>query len=327
MNVLVTGGAGYIGSITVRQLLKKGHRVVVIDNLVNGHRQALPAGVDLIVADVGDRKKVSRLLQNEKFDGVIHLAGYIESGESMKRPLEFFENNLAKPLVLLQELIDHQVNKFVFSSTAGVYGDAQDLPIKETCPVRPTSYYSWSKYFFEETIRSARVNGLDSIILRYFNAAGATPDGRLGEDHRPETHLIPLVFETVLGKHSEFVIHGGDYPTPDGTGVRDFIHVLDLAEAHARALEALLAGKNGCHVYNVGTGQGRSVKEVIELVKKVTGEDFPVRIGPRRAGDWPSAYADATKISRELGWQAEHSLEKIIQSAWRWHQSHPDGFG
>lgn len=298
----------------------------MVDSLEKGHPESLPAKVELVKADIGDRSQTDPILAGGSFAGVIHLAGSIESGESMARPVDFFENNLAKATIFLKGLLDYRLNWFVFSSTAGVYGETKDLPLKETAQIQPTSYYGWSKYFFEEVLRSARLHGLESIILRYFNAAGATSDGQLGEDHRPETHLIPLVFKAVLGEKQPFVIHGDDYPTPDGTGVRDFVHVVDLAQAHVLAIEALASGKKGSVVYNVGTGKGHSVKEVVAMVRQVTGRDFPVRIGPRRDGDWPVAFADPTKIKKELGWKPRYGLEEIIKTAWQWYRAHPRGF-
>lgn len=326
MKVLVTGGAGYIGSVTVRRLFKEGHQVTVVDTLEKGHREALPGDIDLVVADIGDRERMKELFSTRAIDGIIHLAAYVESGESMERPLDFFENNLAKSIIFLQEAVAQGVNWLVFSSTAGVYGETGKLPLKETSPIEPTSYYSWSKYFFEEILKSAQVYGLRSIVLRYFNAAGATRDGELGEDKEPATHLIPLVFKTALGKQKEVVIHGDDYPTPDGTGIRDYVHVVDLAEAHILALSALAESKQGFRVYNVGTGKGSSVKEVIEMVGKVTGQDIAVRVGPKRPGDWAAAYADASKIQKELGWEAKYDLEEIMKTDWQWFKTHPYGF-
>jgi UDP-glucose 4-epimerase len=219
-----------------------------------------------------------------------------------------------------------RMNKLIFSSTAGVYGASKKMPLTEASEVTPTSYYAWSKYFLEEIIKASSVYKIKSVILRYFNAAGAALDGSLGEDHEPETHLIPKVIKTALGEKEKFLILGGDYETPDGTAVRDYVHVEDLAKAHILALEKLIDSNFDWEIYNVGTGKGYSVKEVIEVVKKVSGVDFPVEIGARRPGDWAKAYADSSKIKKDLGWQAKYGLQEIIESAFLWHKTHPQGF-
>lgn len=329
MRILVTGGAGYIGSVTVKKLLEQGYAVTVLDSLENGHREAVDARAAFFKIDLRDALKVGGLLSETPFDGVIHFAGYIESGESMSNPLKFFENNFGAGVGFVQQLLAHRINSIIFSSTAGVYGTGNP-PFTETSPINTTSYYSMSKYFFEEALRSAaRAYGLNAAVLRYFNAAGASRDGSLGEGHHPETHLIPLVIKTALGLRDHFDLYGVDYPTADGTAVRDYIHVEDLAEAHILVLNRLLSAKDlGLfEIYNVGTGQGVSNREVIAAVKKVSGRDFPVVEKPRRVGDWEASFADCTKINKELGWQAKYGLPEIIETAYHWHKAHPQGYG
>lgn len=325
MKILVTGGAGYVGSFAIKKLLKEGHKVVVFDNLENGHREVISRlGVKLIKGDLRYQKEIAAAL-DPSFEAVMHFAAFIESGESMEDPLRFFENNTGGGINLLKAMQNLKIQKLIFSSTAGVYGEAEKMPITENSPVKPTSYYCWSKYFLEEVVKSVSVYGIKSVILRYFNAAGAALDGSMGEDHRPETHLIPMVIKTALGQRKKFFIFGDDYPTKDGTCIRDYVHVEDLATAHLLALKKLSEKGFGWEIYNVGIGKGYSVKEVVEMVKKVSGVDFPVEITKRRPGDWAEAYADASKIQKELGWQPKYGLKEIIKSAHQWHKKHPQG--
>ena len=326
MKVLVTGGAGYIGSFIVKKLIEKNHDVVVFDSLENGHQEVIDKlKVKLIKGDLRCEKTITAALDSS-FDAVMHFAAFIESGKSMKDPFRFFKNNTCGGLNLLRAMRNSGIKKLVFSSTAGVYGGTKKMPLTENSPVRPTSYYSWSKYFLEEIIKSSSVYDIKSIILRYFNAAGASLDGSMGEDHHPETHLIPLVIKIALGQRKKFFIFGDDYPTKDGTGVRDYVHVEDLALAHLLALRKLNQTNFDYEIYNVGIGKGYSVKEVVEMVKMVSGVDFPVEITERRPGDWAESYADSSKIKKELGWEPKHGLKEIIESAYKWHKKHPNGW-
>lgn len=326
MRILVTGGAGFIGSITVKKLLIQKHKVTVFDVLENGHKEAVDERAALVVGDLRNLVGLEQLLSKEKFEAVIHFAGYIESGESMKYPLKFFENNFSGGLNLLKLLNSHGPRNIIFSSTAGVYGNGNP-PYTEESPIDTTSYYSMSKYFFERVLESVSItNGFKVVVLRYFNAAGALRDGSLGEDHQPETHLIPLVIKTALGLRSEVPLYGTDYPTPDGTAVRDYIHVEDLAEAHVLSLDKFFVDNPFFGVYNVGTGEGYSNKQVIEAVRKVSGSDFKVIEKERRGGDWASSFADVSKINKELGWKAKYGLSEIVESAYLWHKNHPNGF-
>lgn len=327
--ILVTGGAGYIGSIAVKKLLDEGFPVTVFDSLENGHRAALDRRAVLVEGDLRRPEEVAALFASEVFAGVVHFAGYIESGQSMKDPLRFFNNNFSAGVDLLTAMQERGVKNIIFSSTAGIYGTGLP-PFTEESPVNPTSYYSISKYFFEEALRAvATANGFKVMALRYFNAAGALADGSLGEDHDPETHLIPLVVKTALGLRPELELYGSGYATPDGTAIRDYIHVEDLAEVHVLALKRLLAGRDGpgvFEIYNVGTGQGYSNRQVIEMVKSVAGRDFKVVEKPRREGDWVSSFADCQKIKKELGWTARRGLREIVESAYLWHKNHPKGY-
>lgn len=329
MRILVTGGAGYIGSVTVRRLLDQGFEVTVADNFENGHREAVDSRARLFEGNLKDPQFLDRLLSASSFSGLIHFAGYIESGESMKDPLKFFGNNFCSGVALLETIRRHQIIPVIFSSTAGVYGTGQP-PFTENSPINTTSYYSMSKYFFEQALRAAcQAYGFRAVILRYFNAAGASLDGLLGEAHQPETHLIPLVIQTALGLRPQLDLYGTDYRTKDGTAVRDYIHVEDLADAHVLAIRRLLENKqslNDYEIYNVGTGQGYSIREIIDTVKEVSGEDFKVVERSRRDGDWDSSYADCSKIKAQFSWQAKYGLREIVESAYRWHRSHPKGY-
>lgn len=324
MRVFVTGGTGYIGSFTVRALQAAGHEVVVYDNLSFGHRQAVNA--ELIVGDLADVTLLDRTLARG-FDAVIHLAAFIEAGESMVDAARFFSNNTANTITLLNAITRNGIKQLVFSSTAGVYGNPARLPIKETDPPAPANVYAESKLLVERMLPWYElVYGLRSVALRYFNAAGAALDGSMGQDHEPASHLLSVAIEAAMDRRLPFVLFGDDYPTPDGTCIRDYIHVLDLAAAHVVALD-FLAGGGAFEVFNVGTGRGYSCWELINTLKRISGRDFPVEVGPRRAGDPAALVADSTRLQRELGWEPECSdLDTIVASAWRWHTTHPDGY-
>lgn len=326
MKVLVTGGCGYIGSHTVRSLAAAGHQVMVLDSLVSGHRTALNEKIPLIVGDLCDGQLLNDLFAAEKFDAVVHFAAFIEVGESVRDPLKFYQNNVANTINLLQAMQSHGVRKLVFSSTCAVFGTPDTMPLVETLPCNPASPYARAKYAVEWAMEdSSAAWQLGYTALRYFNAAGAAEDGSIGEDHHPETHLIPNVLKVALGQRDHVSIFGTDYDTPDGTCVRDYIHVDDLAAAHVAALEAIQPGDQ--RVYNTGTGRGASVREVIDIARAVTGHPIPAVEEPRRPGDVPVLYADSSKIQRELGWTPNHTeLRDIIASAWRWHEAHPEGF-
>lgn len=326
MRVLVTGGAGYVGSHTVAALLESGHRVVVYDNLSRGHAAAvLPA--PLVVGDVRDTAKLKEIIRTEDIQAIIHFAASSLVGESISNPQLYYLNNVCGTLSLLQATVEERVQYFVFSSSAAVYGEPQEVPIPEDHPLHPTNPYGETKRVIEEAlIWYERAYNLRFVILRYFNAAGASLSGRIGEDHSPETHLIPLVLRAATGYGEPVTVFGADYPTPDGTAVRDYVHVVDLARAHLLALEALKSGK--CSgPYNLGNGRGYSVMEVIRAAERVTGRRVPFRIGRRRRGDPAVLIAAADRARQELGWEPKHSgLEDIIASAWAWHESHPLGF-
>jgi len=326
MRVLITGGAGFIGSITARSLLKAGHEVVIFDSLEHGHKQAVE-GLELIIGETQDFKFLNNVLRDKKIEAVIHFAAYIEIGESYQDPYKYFYNNVYGSLQLFKAMVKNRVNNLVFSSTAGVYGNPKKLPIKEDDNKEPENPYGESKLMVEKMINwFDQSHGLKSVSLRYFNAAGASLDTALGEDHHPESHLIPNLIKAVLDQDQPFVLHGDDYDTKDGTCIRDYIHVLDLASAHILALESLVK-KAKSQVYNVGTGQGYSNKQVIEMVKKVSEKDINIEIGPKRLGDASILVADAGKIKTSLGWQPKYSdLETIVSTAFKWHQSHPQGY-
>jgi UDP-glucose 4-epimerase len=322
--VLVTGGAGYIGSVITSQLLKKGFDVIVFDNLSNGHKSAVPPRAKLVVGDTSDRPALDRIFTDRRIDGVVHLAASIEAGESMKFPEQYFHNNTANSLTLLEAVLHHKVQRFVFSSTAALFGTPDRTPIEETDALHPTNTYGESKLLVEHMLDwFHRIHGLRYACMRYFNAAGATPDQ--GEDHDPESHLIPLILQVALGKRESISIFGTDYPTPDGTCVRDYIHVGDLASAHLLVLDALK--QKDKLIYNLGNGKGFSVREVIETARRVTGHPIPVREVERRPGDPAILVASSEKIKRELRWQPQYaSLEDIVRSAWDWSRSNPQGY-
>jgi UDP-glucose 4-epimerase len=325
LKILVTGGAGYIGSVTVAELVREGHAVTVFDNLSNGHRKAVVQGANLIVGDLADSGRLAEVFARGSFDAVMHFAAFIEAGESMKTPERFFRNNTANTLTLLETMLHNGVKRFVFSSTAALYGNPETVPIPEDALLQPTNAYGESKLLVERILAwMNRIHGLRYASLRYFNAAGATTE--LGEFHRPESHLIPLVLQVAAGKRSEISIFGADYPTPDGTCVRDYIHVLDLARAHLLALGSL-ENTDVC-IYNLGNGTGFSVRQVVETARRVTGHPIPIGECPRRAGDPAVLVASSEKIRRELNWQPQFANpEEIIRSAWDWFQLHPKGYG
>jgi UDP-glucose 4-epimerase len=325
VRVFVTGGAGYIGSFTARALQEAGHEVVVYDNLSYGHPQAVQ--VELIVADLADTEALDAAL-SRGFDVIIHFAASIEAGESMKDVGPFFRNNVSNSITLFNAAKSHGITNIVFSSTAAVYGDDVELPIKETAPTVPTNTYGETKLIVEHILPwYDRVHGMRSVSLRYFNAAGGALDGSMGQDHEPATHLITVAIKAALGIIPVFPLYGDDYPTPDGTCIRDYIHVLDLASAHVAALDHLTGGGQ-TQVFNVGTGTGHSNWDVINTLRRVSGRDFPIEIRPRRTGDSVELVADATKLREALGWAPHYSdLETIVRSAWEWHWTHPDGYG
>lgn len=324
MRVLVTGAAGYIGSVVAAELLAAGHEVVVYDNLSHGYRKAVPAQARFVQGEVSDQAAVTAVLREHGIEAVMHFAAFIEAGESMVAPERFFRNNTAATLSLLECMLRAGVTRLVFSSTAAVYGDPERVPIQESDPLRPTNAYGESKLMVERMLEwFHRIHGLRYASLRYFNAAGATEE--LGEAHQPESHLIPLVLQVALGQRKSISVFGDDYPTKDGTCVRDYIHVLDLAQAHVLALEALSSSTQ--LVYNLGNGVGFTVQEVIECARKVTCHPIPAVAAARREGDPAVLVASSEKIGRELGWRPQHpQLESILESAWKWHCAHPNGY-
>ena len=325
MAILVTGGAGYIGSVTVEALRARGLKVAVIDNLVYGHRKAVDASVPFYEGDIGDKELVSRIIAENSVKSCMHFSAYAYVGESVQQPQKYFQNNVRQTLDLLDVLLEHDVKQFVFSSTCATYGEPQYTPIDEQHPQQPANPYGWSKLMIERVLEAySAAYGLRYVALRYFNASGATET--LGEDHFPETHLIPLVLFAALGKLSHVSVFGTDYPTPDGTAIRDYIHVSDLAEAHLLALDHLENG-GGSDVFNLGNGSGFSVSEVIAAARRVTGREINVANAPRRPGDPSKLIANAEKAARVLGWQPGiPSIEEIIASAWKWHTENPQGY-
>jgi UDP-glucose 4-epimerase len=318
LNILVTGGAGYIGGTVAHLLLKQGHNVTIFDNLCHARREMVPQGAVFVEGDVADRAKLEKLFAAEKYDGVMHFAALIEAGESMKTPEVYFRNNTASTLGLLEAMIACDVKRLVFSSTAAVYGEPVSTPIREDAALAPTNAYGESKLLVEHLLRwMHRIHGLRYASLRYFNVAGAIP-GR-GEAHEPESHLIPLILDVALGRRKSIKIFGEDYPTHDGTCVRDYIHVADLAQAHLLAFEAL--STHDKLIYNLGNGVGFTVREVIDSARRVTGHAIPVEAEPRRAGDPAVLIASSEKIEKELGWKPSFTqLDDIVGSAWEWHQ-------
>lgn len=327
MNVLVVGGAGYIGSHCVRQLQAAGHRPVVLDNLVFGHRKAVAPDIPFYNGDLGDPSVVAPILEKEQIELVMHFAAFAYVGESVTEPRKYYENNFVATLRLLEVMLDHDVRKFVFSSTCATYGEPDRLPMVETLPQVPINPYGQTKLDVENCLKAfAHAYGLSFAAFRYFNAAGASEDGTIGEDHDPETHLIPLVFDAATGRREHIQIFGTDYDTPDGTCLRDYVHVDDLARAHIAVFDKLSEPGTSLF-YNLGTGTPHSVREIIQAVEEVTGLKVPVVEADRRPGDPPALYADSTKAQTELGWTIQFpEVKDIIATAWKWHRAHPDGF-
>lgn len=328
MNVLVAGGAGYIGSHTVKRLKEAGHSPVIFDNAERGHREVVDIlKVPAVIADLADSKAVEKALRDYKIDVVMHFAAYAYVGESVDKPLDYYRNNVSVTIGVLEAMARAGVEKFVFSSTCATYGDPDKVPITEDESKKPVSPYGRSKWMVEQILQDYLHSrkSFSFAALRYFNASGCALDGTIGEDHDPETHLIPVILQTVLGQRPEITVFGTDYPTPDGTNVRDYIHVEDLADAHILAMTKLAPGTSiQC---NLGTGKGFSVKEIIKAAEKVTGKTVPVKWGPRRAGDAIALYANPAKAKELLGWEAKHKdPESIIRSAWTWFQKHPKGY-
>lgn len=324
MRVLVTGGAGYIGSVVTEQLIGDGHKVVVYDNLTKGHAQALVAGAEFVEGDLSEGDKLNQTLHDNRIEAVIHMAASSLVGESCENPAKYYNNNTVAGLVLLDAMLACDVKKIVFSSTAAVYGEPEEQPIAESAPTNPTNTYGETKLAFERAMHwYEQAYLLRYASLRYFNAAGATEN--CGEDHDPESHLIPITLQAAAGKRTHVEIYGDDYPTTDGTCIRDYIHVVDLARAHILALDVL---EDRSAIYNLGCGgDGYSVRDVIETARRVTGKEIPVRVGPRRPGDPAVLIASSDRIKRELGWKPEfQDLELIVKSAWSWMQAHPDGY-
>ena len=327
MAILVLGGAGYIGSHTVYELIDAGRDVVVADNLLTGFRAAVHPKARFYELDIRDRKALDALFEKETIEGVIHFAASSQVGESMVDPLKYYDNNLWGTTVLLQSMVAHGVDKIVFSSTAATYGEPEQVPILETDRTVPTNCYGETKLSMERMMAwVSQAHGLRYVALRYFNAAGAHPSGSIGEAHTPETHLIPIILQVPNGQRDKVSIFGGDYPTRDGTCVRDYIHVTDLAQAHILALDYLLAGGEN-NVFNLGNGVGFTNKEVVEVARSVTGHPIPAEIAPRRAGDPAQLVASSEKAKAVLGWKPKYDgLNTIVATAWKWHQSHPNGF-
>ena len=328
MNVLVVGGAGYIGSHCVRQLIAAGHRPVVLDNLVFGHRSAVASDVTFYSADLGDEATIGRILTDEKIEVVMHFAAFAYVGESVQDPLKYYFNNVVATLHLLRVMLAKGVKKFVFSSTCATFGVPQRMPITEDLPQAPINPYGQTKLDIENALKAlAHAHGLSFAAFRYFNAAGAAEDGSIGEDHSPETHLIPLAIDAATGRRGALQVFGNDYPTPDGTCLRDYVHVDDLSRAHIAVFDKL-SQPGAALFYNLGTGKPTSVLEVIRAVEKVTGKTVPHTIAPRRAGDPPALYADSTKAQRDLGWKVKFAdIDSIVATAWKWHSARPTGYG
>lgn len=325
MNVLVVGGAGYIGSHAVRLLAQSGHNVTVYDNLSRGHRQSVPAGM-LVEGELADQEKLVGVLKEKQIDAVMHFAAFALVNESVNDPALYYRNNVVAAIALLDSMREANVQKIVFSSTTATYGEPDLIPIAETTLQQPINPYGFTKLVFEHALADyAAAYGLGYAALRYFNAAGARPDGSIGEDHTPESHLIPIVLQVALGQRESITVFGDDYPTADGTCIRDYIHVDDLGAAHLAALDKLEPGKGIC--VNLGTGRGTSVREIIQACREVTGHAIPEVMGTRRAGDPPELVADARLAQELLGWKTKYNdVKSIVKTAWNWHQSHPRGY-
>ncbi|MDI1318801.1 MAG: UDP-glucose 4-epimerase GalE [bacterium] len=328
MKILVCGGAGYIGSHCVRQLIAAGHEPVILDNLAYGHRASLPAGVRFHDVGLADAAALDRLFATERVDLVMHFAAFCYVGESVQSPLKYYLNNVSATYTLLDSMMRHGVKKFVFSSTCATFGIPATLPLVEGMPQAPINPYGQTKLDVENALKAlAHGQGLSCAVFRYFNAAGAAEDGSIGEDHEPETHLIPLAIGAAQGLRPELQVFGTDYPTPDGTCLRDYVHVDDLSRAHIAVFDKL-AQPGAAYFYNLGTGRPTSVLEVIKAVEKITGLKVPVKYSPRREGDPPALYANSAKAQAELGWQPKFmTIEPIVETAWRWHKQKPKGYG
>jgi UDP-glucose 4-epimerase len=326
MSILVTGGAGYIGSVVTAELIERGKDVVVFDNLSCGHRAAVHPEAAFVRGELADRGAVRALFEQHDVDAVMHFASHTLEGESMEKPFMYVGDNVTNGLNLLREAVTHGVGRFILSSTANLFDAPQRIPIDEDEAIVPGSPYGESKHILERVLHWLDpIHGLRFAALRYFNAAGASPTGERGEDHDPETHLIPLTLQVALGQRERIIIFGDDYPTRDGTCVRDYIHVVDLAQAHVQALEAL---DQGSRTYNLGNGRGFTVKEVIAACREVTGHPIPARVGDRRPGDPPTLIASSERIREELGWEPRYpDLRTIVAHAWQWHRAHPHGYG
>lgn len=326
MKILVCGGAGYVGSHCVRRLVAGGHEVTVFDSLIAGHRQAVDPGADFVEGDLADSAKLAEVLTPGRFEAVMHFAAFLNVGESVNEPLKYYRNNVANTINLLEAMQAADIRRMVFSSTCAVYGVPESLPITEDLPKDPINPYGATKLAIEWLLRDSTAWGLGSVALRYFNASGASSDAKIGEDHNPEIHLIPLVLQVALGQRDSIKIFGTDYPTADGTCIRDYVHVEDLAEAHLLAIEGLTEGEKVA--FNVGTGNGASVLEIIKAARRVTGHAIPAESVERRPGDPPELYANPDKLTATFGWQPRFTnIEKTIATAWRWHSSHPNGYG
>lgn len=327
MTILVLGGAGYIGSHTVYELIDNGEDVVIIDNLLTGHKEAVHPKARFYKGDIRDKEFLDSVFKKEKIDAVIHFAASSLVGESMEKPLKYYDNNLCGTKILLDSMVEHGIDKIVFSSTAAVYGEPERIPILETDKTAPTNTYGETKLSMEKMFKwVGKAHGLRYVSLRYFNACGAHVSGKIGEDHNPESHLIPLILQVPNGKREFISIFGDDYQTKDGTCIRDYIHVTDLAQAHILAVKYLQNGGKS-DIFNLGNGIGFSVKEVIETARKVTQNAIPAKVTPRRTGDPAKLIASSDKAKKVLGWKPQHAeLDEIISTAWNWHKNHPDGF-
>ena len=324
MTILITGGAGYIGSHTARLLTELGRDVVVLDTLERGYRDALD-DIDLVVGDIADQRTVGKVCRKYRVESVIHFAAYKAVGESMSEPLRYYQNNVAASISLVESLLENEVTRIVFSSSAAVYGTPDTAPVNEDAPVRPESVYAQTKADVERFLGASDAAGLRSVCLRYFNAAGAHESGDMGEDWSATENLVPVVMKVLFGAQASLQVFGDDYPTADGSCVRDYVHVSDLADAHVKALDYLASGGKSL-ICNVGTGQGTSVKQLIAMTESVTGRSLPHHITGRRAGDPAAVFADPTLMRAVLGWRATRDLREIISSAYRWHERHPDGY-
>lgn len=328
MGILVLGGAGYIGSHAVYQLIDQGKQVVVVDNLETGHRQAVHPDAAFYEGDIRNIDFLRDVFQKESIDAVVHFAANSLVGESMENPLKYFDNNVHGTQVLLKVMVENDVKNIVFSSTAATYGEPESTPITETMPTNPENAYGETKLTMEKIMKwTEKAHDIRYVSLRYFNVAGARESGEIGEDHRPETHLVPIILQAALGQRKAITIFGDDYDTPDGTCIRDYVHVEDLIQAHIQALQYLQTGGKS-DVFNLGSSQGFSVKEMVETARKVTGKEIPAEIGERRAGDPGTLIASSDKAKDILGWHPTRtSIEKIMEDAWNWHQNHPNGYG